>query len=268
MDNTAAKKLISISRDDNIGWIILDRMEKRNAINGDLLLQLEDAVVTLDNDDAIDILVITSSEKSDPPVFSSGIDLMELGMVAKTIEPSKFPGFIKKLQDSITSIEKASKPVIAAINGICYGSAYEIALACDFRIGTTDTEIGMFETSFGIIPDLGGTSRLVHTVGMSRAKRVIMLGEKISSDEALELGLLDWLVEPEKLNAKVEYIVEKLSRNSQSAVRKAKRLIHNLAGKSIEEGLELEIMSQVELFASGEVEKRINEYLRNKGNIK
>ncbi|MFW9930026.1 MAG: enoyl-CoA hydratase/isomerase family protein [Candidatus Thorarchaeota archaeon] len=238
-----------IEKHQYITKVIINRPEKRNAMNRKFFTELNAIFNNLSADKDTRVILITGTSYNGSSFFSSGIDINELAEKS-TSSISEMKTFGKELQESISSIEKIEKPVIALINGYCYGSGFELALACDFRITTKIAQIGLLETNIGLIPDLGGTTRLVKIVGTNVAKKVILLADKYTSDEAYKLGLVDWIVEEEELENKGLEVAHKLLNNAPLAIGVAKRIIDQIYSQTQETGLLIEQLAQLELLKS------------------
>nr|MCS5661753.1 enoyl-CoA hydratase-related protein [Dehalococcoidia bacterium] len=131
-------------------------------------------------------------------------------------------------------------PTLAAINGNCLGGGLELALACDMRIMTDDTFIGMKETSVGVMPGAGGTVRLPRLIGESKAKQWIFSAQSFTPEEALGDGVIDWLVEKDELGDAVQEIFGQIAANAPLAIQAAKRSINEGFGWTVKQALEVE----------------------------
>jgi enoyl-CoA hydratase/carnithine racemase len=136
------------------------------------------------------------------------------------------------------------KPVVCQIHRACLGGALEVALGCDLRIASSDTQLGLPEVRFGIIPDVGGSSRLPAVVGLGRAKDLILTGRTIGAEEAERIGLVNRVVEPGELDEATDALVEELLANSPVAVGRAKRVIDASARPALAQTLEMEVAVQ------------------------
>ena len=140
------------------------------------------------------------------------------------------------------------KPVIAKINGFCYGMAFELALACDFRFCTESAEFHMLETKLGMNPDVGGTIRLTRLVGIQNTKDIILTGRKFDGTEAYRLGVVNHVLKNhEELDKTIDYYIEELIDSAPLAVGLAKKLIDDCYGKDTALGLELETLVSSQL---------------------
>jgi enoyl-CoA hydratase/carnithine racemase len=137
-----------------------------------------------------------------------------------------------------------AKPVVCQIHHTCVGGALEVALGCDLRIASSDSKFGLPEVKFGIIPDVGGSTRLPAVVGLGRAKELIMTARTIDAAEAERIGLINRLVAPEELEAATQALVDELLANSHVAVGRAKRVIDASARPALAQTLEMEVAVQ------------------------
>jgi enoyl-CoA hydratase/carnithine racemase len=218
--------------------IVLNRPEKRNAMSQELLRALGAAL----RDAAADVDVHCVVLRGEGPVFSAGVDLVELAQSAST--PGQLRPFRQVFLDCPNIAEEMTKPVICQIHRTCVGGALEVALGCDLRIASSDAQLGLPEVKFGIIPDVGGSSRLPAVVGLGRAKELIMTARTIDAEEAERIGLLNRVVAPEQLEQATQQLVDELLANSHVAVGRAKRVIDASARPALATTLELEASTQ------------------------
>jgi enoyl-CoA hydratase/carnithine racemase len=218
--------------------VILNRPEKRNAMNQELLLALAQALRDASADDGVHCVVL----RGEGPVFSAGVDLVELAQSAGT--PGQLRPFRQNFLDCPNLAEQMAKPVVCQIHRTCVGGALEVALGCDLRIASSDAQLGLPEVKFGIIPDVGGSSRLPAVVGLGRAKELIMTARTIDADEAERIGLVNRVVAPERLEAATEELVDELLANSHIAVGRAKHVIDASARPALAVTLEMEVATQ------------------------
>jgi enoyl-CoA hydratase/carnithine racemase len=217
---------VAVSIADGIATLRLDRPEKRNALDGATMKALATALDGLPEDPSVRVVVVTGAG----PVFSSGIDhqlLMEIMVKARSVP---FAHVHHELQEVFHRIERLHKPVIAALHGACVGMAFELALACDFRLATAGCLLGLPEIAFGIIPDVGGTTRLVRACGPVRAKELVMTGRLVSASEAAPWNLVTEVVADEAaLTARTLAFAQSLAAFPAVALGHAKQLVHTSA---------------------------------------
>jgi enoyl-CoA hydratase/carnithine racemase len=243
---------------DGIATLILDRPEKRNALDRALMEDLARALDAVRDDPAARVVLLRGAG----PVFSSGIDhslLMDVFNKAQGVPWAHVHG---DLQDVFHRMERMRKPVVAALHRACVGMAFELALACDFRVATVDCKIGLPEIAFGIVPDVGGTTRLVRAVGPVKAKELILLGSLIGAREAHRLGLVTELAEDEvDLGNRAGALARKLAARSPAALGHAKALVHASAELDARRSYELEGTVQEILIKQPDLLQRFPEAL-------
>ncbi|HEY2718446.1 MAG TPA: enoyl-CoA hydratase/isomerase family protein [Solirubrobacteraceae bacterium] len=218
--------------------VILNRPEKRNAMNQELLLALGSELRDAAADSDVHCVVL----RGEGPVFSAGVDLVELAQSAGT--PEHLRPFRKVFLDCANLCEEMAKPVVCQIHHTCVGGALEVALGCDLRIASSDSKFGLPEVKFGIIPDVGGSTRLPAVVGLGRAKELIMTARTIDAEEAERIGLINRVVAPEQLGEATQQLVDELLANSHVAVGRAKRVIDASARPALAQTLEMEVAVQ------------------------
>ena len=216
--------------------VILNRPEKRNAFNEDLVRATGAALRAAADDPAVRCVVL----RGNGPVFSAGMDVAALASAAG--EPQRLRAFRRLCLQSWNLAEEMTKPVVCQIHGACLGGALELALACDLRVMAADSVVGLPETRLGLVPDVGGSSRLPQIVGVGRAKELIMTGRVIDAANAERFGLANRVAED--VEAAVAELVGELLACAPVAVGLAKRLIDASARPALSTTLELEVAAQ------------------------
>lgn len=227
--------------------IALNRPEKRNAINNELYQAFDAAVNEANKLSDVRAVLIRGEGKA----FSAGIDYSDFLRLPEAYGPD-WQRRMRKITDDfqrvLTNLERLELPTIALLHGYCLGLAMELALACDIRIAADGTKLGLPETLLGMIPDVGGTTRLVRLVGPGKAKELIFTGRQIDAGLAENWGIVNHVVPQEELLAAGENLAEEISQAAPLAVGMAKRVIDGLA--DIDRGLMLEGWAQSQLFAT------------------
>ncbi|MBR5116053.1 MAG: enoyl-CoA hydratase/isomerase family protein [Lachnospiraceae bacterium] len=215
----------------NIAVITINREKALNALNSEVLDDLEKVFDSVDTN-AVRCLILTGAgEKS----FVAGADIGEMSTLTK----AEGEAFGKKGNDIFRKIETFPIPVIAAINGFTLGGGCEISMSCDFRICSDNAMFGQPEVGLGITPGFGGTQRLARLVGAGMAKQLIYTARNIKADEALRVGLVNQIVPLEELLPTAEKLASTITKNAPIAVRACK--------KAINEGLELDMDAAIAL---------------------
>src|SRR5919205_4115203 len=218
--------------------VVLNRPEKRNAFNAELVLAVGDALRAAADEPAVTCVVLRGEGR----MFSSGMDLGSLADLAGA--PEHLRPFRRACLDAWNLAEEMAKPTVCQIHGACIGGAMELALACDLRVIAADALIGMPETRIGLIPDVGGSSRLPQIVGLGRAKELIMTGKMIGGEEAERIGLANRVAPAEELEAATQALVDELLACAPVAVGLAKRVMDASARPALSTTLELEVALQ------------------------
>jgi enoyl-CoA hydratase/carnithine racemase len=218
--------------------VVLNRPDKRNALNTELVTLLGEALRAAASDVAVRCVVLRGAG----PMFSSGMDADDLVAIAQD------PDTLREWREQILSIwnlcEQMAKPTIAQVHGACLGGAAELVLACDLRVVATDSVIGLVETRVGLLPDLGGCSRLPAIVGLGRAKELIMASRFVDGTEAERIGLANRVAPAAELDAATGLLVGELLACAPVAVGLAKGIIGAAALPALADTLEQEVTAQ------------------------
>lgn len=231
-------ELVSIQNQGAVRNIVLQRTEKRNSFNSELVEATGAALSAAADDDSVRVVVI----RGEGAVFSSGMDVKELASLAGS--PQRLREFRRRALDAWNLAEEMTKPVVAQIHGACMGGAMELALACDLRVIAQGTRMSIPEVRLGLVPDVGGSSRLPSVVGLGIAKELILTGREFDADEALRIGLANRVVEIDQLDSATEALVGELMAGFPTPVGLAKRLLDAAAKPALSTTLEMEVMAQ------------------------
>lgn len=219
---------IQTEKVDSIDIITIDRPENRNAIDSETGEQLKDSLRQLDNDDDLDIGIITGTGG----VFCAGADVTEfLDSPSLQGKSDGYMGF---------SHLRTEKPLIAAIEGPAVGGGVELALFCDLRVASSCAKFGFFEREFGAPLLDGGTQRLPRIIGLGRALDLILTGREISAQEAYDWGMVDRLVSGGDALDEAISLAREIARVPQNAVRSDRRAVYDSLGTPLEQGLPME----------------------------
>ena len=235
---------------DRVATISLNRPDRLNALSPAMRRELLDAVVTADGDPDVGAMIVTGLGRG----FCSGGDMKAMndaggaGRTAGTDTEAKHAALNEKIapvRDRVVlAMRNATKPVIAAINGPAAGAGMNIALACDIRIASTVASFGQTFSRRGLHPDWGGTYFLPQIVGTAKAAELVWSGKMIDSAEALRLGIVSELVEPDDLMATATDMATSFASGPPIAIRLAKQSIYKSLNSSLEEALEYETFAQ------------------------
>jgi enoyl-CoA hydratase/carnithine racemase len=218
--------------------IVLNRPEKRNALNTELIEALGEALRAAAADVDVRCVVLRGAGT----MFSSGMDAADLTSIAR--DPDNLRDWRERILAIWSLCERMAKPTVAQIHGACLGGAAELALACDLRVVAEESMIGLVETRVGLIPDLGGCSRLAAVVGLGRAKELIMCSKFVDGIEAERIGLANRVAPAAELDAAVGLLVGELLGCAPLAVGLAKGIIDSAAMPNLDGTLEQEVTAQ------------------------
>jgi 2-oxoglutaroyl-CoA hydrolase len=220
-----------VARDDprGVATITLDVPEKMNRVSMPAREQLAGVFDELGRDDVVRAIVLTGGGDS---AFTAGGDIP--GFLERD------PEHLSRLAWNVAAPERCPKPVIAKIRGYCFGVGLELALACDFRVASSDAQLGLPEIGLGMIPGSGGTQRLARLIGLGRAKDVVMRRRRIGAEDALAWGLVSEVVPADELDSAAGRIVDELLALSPLALAVAKRVLNHAYDGPLHVGLELE----------------------------
>jgi enoyl-CoA hydratase/carnithine racemase len=240
---------------DQNALICLNRPDKRNAINQQMMEKLHSSLLKAEEDNKVRTIIIYG----EGPVFCAGIDLMFVSGIGQISGKagSKFRAFLSKLQNIFTEMERIEKPIICTMHGISLGMGMELSLGADFRIITSDCRYSIPEVELGLIPDVGGTTRLTRLVGPGHAKEIIMTACEVPADKALAIGLINRIAEPGKhIEAALEMAAQ-LNKNAPLAVGLAKKVIDRGMHMDKLSLMELEGLAQSQLINTKDVQEGI-----------
>ncbi len=207
---------ILLEREKELRIISLNRPERLNAINYDLVMDLKKVIEDIEYDTEGKVIILTGIGRG----FCAGADIKELS------DPNAKELPIYDRYTFFDMLENLSKPVIAAINGACNGGGLELALCCDFRIASETASFGLGEVKLGVIPVGGGTVRLPRLIGPARAKEFLYFGNKIDAKKAYEIGLVNKVVSPDQLINEAKNWAGELAERPPLSLKMLKNLVN------------------------------------------
>jgi enoyl-CoA hydratase len=228
---------------DGIAVLTIGRPQALNALNTRFFNEMDDFVAKVSSMPEVKVMIITGEGKA----FVAGADIAE--MVHKDSDEGR--AFSELGQNTFASFGKLDIPVIAAINGFALGGGLELAMGCDFRIASAKAKFGQPEVNLGLIPGYAGTQRLSRLVGLGDALYLLMTADMIGAEEALRIGLVQKVVEPEDLMDEVTKIAATIATKGPEAVKKVKRVVRDGLNISQTEGEKLEAVEFGSLFGEG-----------------
>jgi len=221
----------------HVATITINRADRLNTLTPEFFEDFDRALGELRADETVRCLMITGSGDR---AFSAGADLTSFTEVSKAFKVWRSS---RRSQEVFLRLANFPKPTVAAINGHCFGGGLELALACDFRIAAKRARLGQTEVNLGLVPGAGGSQRLVRILGQAKAKELVMLGSRLTADEAASLGLVTKAVENEAFAAEVRGFSERLAKQAPIAIRLAKVLLNRAIDTPIDASLEMEAMA-------------------------
>ena len=208
---------VKFEQQGHVGIITIDRPDALNALNSQVLSDLDAVLERVEAEDEIYVVILTGAGRS----FVAGADIGEM----KGFTSSDGKKFGVRGGNVFLKLENLSKPVIAAVNGFALGGGCELAMACDIRLASEKAKFGQPEVGLGIAPGFGGTQRLPRIVGVSKAMELILTAQVIGAAEAKEIGLVSAVCPPEELMERAMELAQAICANAQIAVRESKRCI-------------------------------------------
>lgn len=237
-----------------IARVSINRPQVKNALNKDTRKELRMIVDGLKNDYSVKVLIVTGAGQDS---FVAGADVQDF-KGAKPIDIEEYASTLG--QQLLTDIENLPMPVIAMINGYCFGGGCELAMACDIRIASENSKFGQLEVNLGFIPGAGGTQRLPRLVGAGRAKEMMYTGRVVNASEAERIGLVDRLVPQDKLEEEVNKLAGTIASKSPLAIRLLKKTINLGMNSDLRSGLAYEKGNFALCFGSEDVVEGIDAF--------
>ncbi|WP_283409454.1 enoyl-CoA hydratase/isomerase family protein [Anoxynatronum buryatiense] len=241
---------------DQVAVVKMNRPKVLNALNSEVLKEIEATMTQLENSPEVRVIVLTGEGKA----FVAGADIGEM----KDLSPQEARDFSNLGHRVFIQIHTLEVPVIAALNGFTLGGGLELALACDFRYASEEAKLGFPEASLGIITGFGGTQFAARAFGLSRTKELIYTGEMITAHQALNCGLVNRVFPHDDLMAETMAVARRIIRNSPEAISLAKEAIVKGYDLGLREALELESDYFSACFALGAHRDRMKAFLENR----
>ena len=237
---------IDVTEESGITTITLNRPEKLNALAGHMRRDLAEALEAAGAERSAHVVVITGAGRA----FCAGGDVAAMSELIERQDADEFSRLLGSARRVVTAIRQMAKPVIASVNGPAFGAGCNLALACDLRIAATTATFSQSFAKVGLHPDWGGTYFLPRLVTPNKACEMFFLGEAMDAAEALRLGVVNKVVEPEDLEAETRKLAERLRDAPAIALAAAKQAIYMSQAAELEEMLRFETEAQMRCFES------------------
>lgn len=249
---------IESSIENGVAWLRLNRPEVFNSFNREMALLLQSELDAAERNDDVRAIVLTGNGRA----FCAGQDLKEV------TSPELNPGFKKILEEHynpiIARIRSIEKPIIAAVNGVAAGAGANIALACDIVLTTEKASFIQAFSKIGLIPDSGGTFFLPRLIGFQKASALMMLGDKVSAQEAERLGMVFKVLSEEEFSAEVQKTAQTLSKMPTKAIGMTKRLLNVSMTNDLNTQLEIEGKLQIEAAQSDDYAEGVAAFIEKR----
>ncbi len=242
--------------DNGIFTIIINRPDKLNALNKDVLTDLNKALDEIESNAEIKSVIITGAG---PKAFVAGADISEFGGLNK----EQAMALAKRGQDTFARIENSPKPIVAAVNGFALGGGCELAMSCHFRVASENAKFGQPEVNLGLIPGYGGTQRLVQLIGKGKAMELLISAQMIDANEAKQLGLVNYVSTPETLLEHTKKILELINNKAPLAVAGCIKAANAVFDES-RDGYALEIEEFGNAFVTEDMKEGVSAFLEKR----
>ena len=249
-------KVLKVEINEGIGIVTINRPEAMNALNTAFFTEMDAFIASIKGNSELKVLIITGMGKA----FVAGADIAEL----VNMDSVQGEAFAKVGQNTFNSISALEIPVIAAVNGYTLGGGCELAMCCDFRIASTDAKFGLPEVNLGLIPGYAGTQRLSRLTNLADALYMTLSGEVITAEDALRIGLVQKVTEPDHLMETVLKIAERIASKGNTSVKKAKSVIRKGFAMNFLEASALEAKEFGALFGNGESGEGMKAFLEKR----
>lgn len=248
---------LTLTEENGIGVLTIARPKMLNALSTEVMEELDLVLEQIENDFNIQVLIVTGAGEK---AFVAGADIAEM-KDKNVFDGRDFSTFGNSV---FTKLADLRQPTIAAINGFALGGGCELALACDIRLGSTNTKLGQPEVGLGIIPGFGGTQRLSRIVGIGVAKELIFTGKNINAQEGLRIGLLNQVVPNEELEMSARKMAESIQKNAPFAVELSKEVINAGAEMTLADGLRFEAEVFGSLFSTSDQKEGMEAFVNKR----
>ncbi|MBA2407933.1 MAG: enoyl-CoA hydratase/isomerase family protein [Chitinophagales bacterium] len=238
----------------HIALVQLNRPKELNALNNQLMNELKEALLQLDKDDAVKVIVLTGNDKA----FAAGADIKQMASA------TPFEMMKADLFSNWEQIKRIKKPMIAAVSGFALGGGCELMMHCDIIVASETARIGQPEIKIGVMPGAGGTQRLTRSVGKALAMEMILTGRSLTAEEALRTGLINKVVPIELYLREAIRMAQQVAEHSPVSLKLAKEAVINAFNSTLDEGLQFERRNFYLCFASQDQKEGMNAFIEKR----
>ncbi len=251
---------LKVTEDSGIVTITLDRPDKMNALVGHMRRDLAEALEEAGSERAVRVVVITGAGRA----FCAGGDLAYAAELIERGDSEEFGRLLGAARRVVTAIRQMTKPVIASINGPASGAGCNLALACDLRIASANASFTQSFVKIGFHPDWGGTYFLPRLVTANKACELFFLGDTVDAQEALRLGLINWVVPETELEAETRKLAERLREAPPIPIAGSKQAVYMSDHEELETMLRYEVEAQIRCFESRDGKEGVRAFLEKR----
>jgi len=247
-------------REGGVATLILNRPERMNALNKDLVLALNDALTRVEADQEINVVVLAGAGRA----FCAGGDLNAIGKGHQEKDLTELQPILRSGMQVVLKMRTLRQPIIAAVHGAAAGAGMNIALAADLRIASEDAMFGQNFAKVGLFPDYGGTFFLPQLVGPAKAAELFYTGDMITAAEALRLGIVNRVVPLAQLESEVRTLAQKIAQGPAIAIRAVKQTLFGRDKEELMALLNVEVEQQMKCFSSGDCGEGIRAFFEKR----
>jgi len=246
-----------LDKKDFIATVTINREKALNALNADVLKDIQACFTQLSNDSEVRVVILTGAGDK---AFVAGADISAMSKMSE----GDAMEFGKLGHAAMNAVDQCKKPVIAAVNGFCLGGGLELALSCDFLYASEKAKLGLPEVSLGLFPGWGGTQRLARLVGKGAAKEMIFSARLLPASDALAIGIVNKVCKPEELLNEVRAVAAEIAKKGPFAVQLAKQVINTGFDQPLPEGLNKELHSFPKCFNTEDLKEGLAAFLEKR----
>jgi enoyl-CoA hydratase len=250
-------QVLLTERTEHLAVLTLNRPDKLNALNRELVESLVHALAELDRDERVRAAILTGAGEK---AFAAGADIQAMSEMS----PAEARAFAGLGHEVGRVMESAHFPIVGAVNGFALGGGCELALACDFLYASDTAKFGQPEVNLAVIPGFGGTQRLARRIGIGRARELCFTGDMIKADEALRIGLVNAVFPAAELLAKAKETAQKIAEKGPLAIAQCKRVMQRGSDVPLPVANELEAQAFAGLFGSSDQREGMKAFLEKR----